>query len=352
MKDLKTLNPKKILVRMPNWIGDLVMGIPVLKDLKEKFPQAELTAMCRASFVDLLKNNSYIDEIFSFKHAKGVFFRREEERNVIRKLHTGNYDLGILLTNSLSSAWTFWQGNVKFRIGYKGDFRASLLTHPMAFPEEREKQHLVVTYKKLLEPLEIEISKTSPQLFLSEEDIKEAYSILARHGVEKEHQIIGINPGAAYGSAKCWLPERFQEVTQKMLDMDSNIRVVFFGDQNGAPLIKTICQNLSSRVLNLAGQTQLRQLMGLIKICDVFLTNDSGPMHIADALGTPLLALFGSTNPIATGPFTQKNFLRKEVKCSPCYKRVCPIDFRCMKGIHTEEVYEKLKELLSQHVHV
>lgn len=352
MKDLKRLQPKKILVRMPNWIGDLVMAIPILQDLKERFPQSELTAMCKATLVDLLKHNPYIDEVFSFKNNKGMFFRREEHRNVIRKLHTGSYDLGMLLTNSLSSAWCFWQGNVKFRIGYKGDFRSSLLTHPIAFPAGRECQHLVLTYKKLLEPLGIETSSTVPSLVVLEEDLVQAYGILARYGVNKDHHIIGINPGAAYGSAKCWLPERFEGVTQKLLDINLNIRVVFFGDHQGASLVKTICQKFSSRVVNLAGQTNLRELMSLIKICNVFLTNDSGPMHIADALGTRLLALFGSTNSVATGPFIQKNILRKEVKCSPCYKRVCPIDFRCMKSIHTDEVYEKLKELLDRNIHV
>ncbi len=337
---------------MPNWIGDFVMATPVLQELKKRYPSAELTVMCKSPLVDLLQHNPYVNEIFSFNYAKGVFFRREEERNIIRKLHTGNYDLGILLTNSLSSAWTFWQGNVKFRIGYRGDFRASLLTHPLAFPEEKEEQHLVLTYKHLLRPLGIECSETQPQLFLIEEEIKQAYRFLGRYDVGKEHIIVGINPGAAYGSAKCWLPERFQAVTQKLLEISPNIRVVFFGDHQGASLIKMICNTFSSQVVNLAGQTQLRQLIGLIKVCDVFLTNDSGPMHMADALGTPLLALFGSTNPLATGPFIQKNILRKEVACSPCYKRVCPIDFRCMKGIHTEEVYEKLKELLNQKAHV
>lgn len=352
MKDLKRLQPKKILVRMPNWIGDLVMALPVLQDLKEKYPQSQLTAMCKSSLADLLDHNPYVNEVFSFKNSKGVFFRRESHRNVIRKLHTGSYDLGILLTNSLSSAWCFWQGNIKFRIGYKGDFRSSLLTHPITFPEGRDHQHLVLTYKKLLEPLGVEHTSTKPELFLLEEDIQAAYSLLARYGVNKEHTIVGINPGAAYGSAKCWLPERFEGVAQKLLKADPNIRVVFFGDHQGSELIKTICQNFSSRVVNLAGQTTLKELMALIKVCRVFLTNDSGPMHIADALGTPLLALFGSTNSVATGPFTQKNILRKEVKCSPCYKRECPIDFRCMKSIHTDEVYEKLKELLKQDIYV
>ena len=114
-------------------------------------------------------------------------------------------------------------------------------------------------------------------------------------------RLVGINPGAAYGSAKCWLPERFRQVTEKLLKHE-NIQIVYFGDSVTQPLVKEICQGLPSRVINLAGVTTLRQLASLIKLCDVLLTNDSGPMHIAAAVGTPLVALFGSTNEIATGP--------------------------------------------------
>lgn len=352
MQDLKCLQPKKILVRMPNWIGDLVMATVVLEDLKKAYPQAELTAMCRVPLAELLKYNPYVDEVYSFHKGRGIFLRRESQRNVVRKLHTGNYDLGILLTNSLSSAWCFWQGNVKFRIGYKGDGRKSLLTHPIPFPASRGEEHLVTTYKRLLSPLGIGISETKPLLVVLGEEIRNAYDMLGRYGVSERNLIVGINPGAAYGSAKCWLPERFQEVIHSLLNLEPHLVVVVFGDQAGASLVKTICNQFPSRVINLAGHTQLRELMALIKVCNVFLTNDSGPMHIADALGTPLLALFGSTSATVTGPYTQNNILHKKTTCSPCYKRVCPIDFRCMKTIHAQEVYDQLMQLLGKDLHV
>ena len=326
------------------------MATPVLEDLRKTYPSAQITAMCRTPLSELLKYNPYVDEIYAFERGRGIFSRRDSQRNVVRKLHTGAFDLGVLLTNSLSSAWCLWQGNVQFRIGYRGDGRTSLLTHPVSFCEQEE--HQVVIYKRLLEPLGIAISDTKPSLQLLGEEIRSAYEILGRYGIEEDQMVIGVNPGAAYGSAKCWLPERFQEVIHSLLEGYPHVVVVLFGDQATAEVVGVIAKKFPTRVINLAGQTNLRELMALCKICHVFLTNDSGPMHIADALGTPLLALFGSTNPITTGPYLQKNILRKEVECSPCYKRVCPIDFRCMKGIEVKQVYDRLVELLGVDAHV
>ncbi|MEI8300555.1 MAG: lipopolysaccharide heptosyltransferase II [Chlamydiota bacterium] len=348
MKDLSLLQPKKILVRMPNWIGDFVMATAVLKDLRDKFPQAEITAMCKTSLSPLLLHDPSVNEVFGFKNTKRFFFRRDTQNNIRKALNTGSYDIGILLTNSFSSAWWLWQGGVKYRLGYVGNYRSILLTHRLRFPEEREDQHLTLTYKQLLGPLGIVPSSTAPELTVTDKELKKAYTKLSKHGIFPHHTLIGINPGAAYGSAKCWPPERFRSVASLLLEKDSNIRIVFFADGAGVSLVNTICLGMPPGVVNLAGQTNLRELMASIKLCHALLTNDSGPMHLADALGVPLVALFGSTNPITTGPFKQRSqVIQKKVDCSPCYKRTCPIDFRCMTGISPEEVFKKLQRLLN-----
>lgn len=335
---------ENIIIRMPNWLGDLVMATPLLHDLRGHWPGAKITAMCQSNVCGLLIGNPYIDELFSFSKPN-EFLRREEKRNIIERIRQGRYDLGILLPNSFSSAWLFFRGRVKERIGYVCDMRRWLLTKPVPFPKERGSEHLVRTYKRLLSPLGIPLSDTSPELFVTDEENQAAEALLRQHHVKPESKVVGINPGAAYGSAKCWLPERFREVTERLLE-DPNITVVYFGDQAGAPLIKSICEGLPSRVVNLAGATTLRELVALISRCDVFLTNDSGPMHIAAALKVPLVALFGSTSDIATGPYQHGEVIHKRVDCSPCYLRTCPIDFRCMKRIESDEVYLKLKKLL------
>jgi len=199
----------------------------------------------------------------------------------------------------------------------------------------------------LLSPLGIPLKNNPTRLFLSNSETEAAGQLLKQHGAKKECRIVGINPGATYGSAKCWLPERFREVAEKLLE-NENIVIVFFGDQPTAPLVKEICQGLGPRVINLAGLTSLRELAALISQCDVILTNDSGPMHIADALGRKVVALFGSTNEIVTGPYRNGKVIHKHAECSPCYQRTCPIDFRCMKRIEAEEVYTAIMQLLEK----
>lgn len=349
MKSLKGVEFNNIIVRMPNWIGDMVMATPILSDLRKAYPNARITAMCRAPVCDLLREDPEVDELFCFSKTSG-FSRRNDKKNIIEKLRMGKYDLGILLTHSFSSAWWFWQGKVKTRLGYDCNGRRLLLTHQVPWPDNIDRQHLVLTYKMLLEPLGIPVSDTTPRLFLSEREVREAKQLLKQQGVRSESVVVGINPGATYGSAKCWLPERFREVTEKLLQ-DPRIVIVYFGDQATATLVKEICQGLPSRVINLAGLTSLRELASLISLCDVLLTNDSGPMHIADALGTKIVALFGSTSEIVTGPYRTGKVIHKHVECSPCYQRTCPIDFRCMKRINAEEVYREIQQMLKEGSH-
>lgn len=339
--------PKKIIVRMPNWIGDLVMATPVLTDLKKKFPDAEITAMCLAPLSDLLKEDRDINELYRFTKLPNGFARRKAKRNIIEKLREGKYDTGLLLTNSFSSAWWFWQGNVPTRIGFSCDGRSLFLTNPVPIPAEVKKQHLVITYKKLLEPFGIPVSTSAPRLFMKEEEVKRAKELLYQRGYVAGKRLIGINPGAAYGSAKCWPAERYRLVAERLLE-DPDTYVVFFGDSSNVPLVKGICQGMSKRAMNLAGITSLRELMALIKDCDLLLTNDSGPMHIAAALGTPIVALFGSTDDQATGPYQGGVVINKRVACSPCFKRTCPIDFRCMLSITVEEVVDAIIKKLEK----
>ncbi|HSX38573.1 MAG TPA: lipopolysaccharide heptosyltransferase II [Chlamydiales bacterium] len=337
------LQPRKILVRMPNWVGDLVMGTPILTDLREAFPKAEITAMCRAPACELLKYDAAIDELFCFSEPLNHFLRRQEHRNIIEKIEKGKYDTAVLLTNSFSSAWWCWQGKIGRRIGYSAHMRSLFLTDAISWP--KTKLHQVDLYKKLLEPLEVPPSNTAPRLYVLDEEVEASKELLYQRGYVKGKRIIGINPGAAYGSAKCWPPERFRSLALELSDIAC---IVFFGDAGGAALVREICKGLPEQVMNLAGVTSLRELACLIKDCDLLITNDSGPMHIAAAFETPLIALFGSTDENATGPYGKPDsVINKHASCSPCFKRTCPIDFRCMKTIVVDEVAQKARELLS-----
>jgi heptosyltransferase-2 len=344
---MDAFSPKKIIVRMPNWIGDLVMATPILADLRQKWPHAHITAMCMNSLSPLLQNNPYINEIFTFNKVKG-FRTRAYKKELIQKIRVEQYELGVLLTNSFSSAWWFWKGNVKRRIGYKGNWRNLLLTYSVDRPKNEEKQHLVLTYKQVLAPLNISVTSTRPELFLSSQESAQVEALLAGEGINiKQDIIVGINPGAAYGSAKCWLPDRFEELIAR-LSANPRVAILIFGDPSLFPLGEQIKLAAGSKkVINLAGKTTLRELLHFIQSCNLFITNDSGPMHIAAALNVRLIALFGSTNEVATGPYNKEAVvIHKHVSCSPCYRRTCPIDFRCMKQIYVDEVYQTAHRIL------
>ncbi|HSX13645.1 MAG TPA: lipopolysaccharide heptosyltransferase II [Chlamydiales bacterium] len=334
---------ESIIVRMPNWVGDVVMATPILTDLRKAFPKASITAMCRYPICELLSMDTSIDELYCFHQLNNQFSKRVERRNIIAKIQAGKFDLGLLLTNSLSSAWLFWQGNVKRRIGYSFFPRNLLLTDPIQCPTR--KMHQVDRYKELLHPLGIKHSTTPPRLFVTEKEVAISKELLYQRGYHFGKKLVGINPGASYGSAKCWPVDRFRSLAMDLIKDD--VFVVFFGDSSQMDLVKKICQDLPQRVINLAGCTSLRELICLIRDCDVVVTNDSGPMHIATALNTPLVALFGSTDVTVTGPYGQnKAVIHKKVRCSPCLKRECPIDLRCMTQISVNEVAQRVRDIL------
>ncbi|MBX9743940.1 MAG: lipopolysaccharide heptosyltransferase II, partial [Chlamydiales bacterium] len=297
---------------------------------------------------ELLKEDESIDELFCFTKPQNDFLRRETKRNIIKKIIQGKYDLGILLTNSFSSAWWFWQGGVKRRIGFSGHMRSWLLTDSLTPLSQRE--HQVLSYKRLLEPLGIALSDTKPRLYVSSKEVSEARELLDQRGYHSGKKLVGMNPGAAYGSAKCWPSERFRALALRLVQ-EEDVYVVVFGDASAELLVKQICQGLPESVMNLAGVTSLRELCCIIKCCDVVVTNDSGPMHIAAAFDVPLIAFFGSTDKYKTGPYGRlEAVVDKEVSCSPCFKRICPIDFRCMKQIEVDEVFDRVHTILKSHV--
>lgn len=337
---------QNIIVKMPNWVGDAVMATPVLADLRATYKDAKITALGLPHIAQLLTNDPNLSEVLSYQKPSG-WIHRMEHQGVIEPLRLGHYDLGVLLTNSFTSAWWFWRGKVQERLGYATNGRKFLLNIAPPFPKNVETQHLVTTYKMLLSPLGIPLTDSTPTLYVTDAERQTAVELLQHYGISPSDVVVGINPGAAYGSAKCWLPERYREVTLRLIKQP-NIKVLYFGDMQGASLVAQICQDLPEQVVDLAGKTTLRELMALIELCKVVLTNDSGPMHMASALGIPVVALFGSTSDVKTGPYKLGKVIHKHVECSPCYKRVCPIDFRCMTRIQEDEVYQALIKLIQE----
>jgi heptosyltransferase II len=331
---------ENILIRMPNWLGDFVMATACLPEVRRHYPDARITVMCKAPFADLVAKDPNVDAVFPVTSSR--------DKTIIPRLREGRYDLGILLTNSFSSAWHLWRGRVKERIGYTSHFRSLLLTKKIPPPDDYATRHQVLSYLYLLSSYGISISEApEPYLCITDKDKAAVAAFFSSRGLSSEKRVIGINPGAQYGSAKCWLPERFTTLTQRLLSEDPECSIIYFGDKAGSSLVDTICGEVTSpRVFNMAGKTSLCELIPFIEKCSVFLTNDSGPMHVAAALKTPLVALFGSTSDIRTGPYGGGTVIHKNVPCSPCYKRSCPRDFRCMTSISVDEVFAAVQKTL------
>ena len=198
---------------------------------------------------------------------------------------------------------------------------------------------MIQTYQSLLKRVGVP-QQSRPELFVDNKALAKAQDTLEKKGVVSSDFLIGINPFAAYGLAKCWPIERYRSLLEK-LDKETNIKTVVFGDTSHMGQAEKLCDGL--RAINLAGKTSLSDLKAFISLCHLFVTNDSGPMHIASALNIPVLAIFGSTCPTTTGPYGDYiEVVQKKTSCSPCFKRECPIDFRCMKNIGIEEIYQRV----------
>lgn len=327
---------------MPNWLGDFIMATAVLEIIRSKYPISKIVVMCSEQFSSLLKNNKNIDSFFFYKKPKSFFSKGTN--SIVAALRNEKFDLGILLTNSFSSAYIFWKAKIKYRLGYKAHFRSFLLNIKKELPKDLEKKHLVDVYQELLCTLDVKSCKKSPKIYLSEETIGFAKSVLVSSGYLLDKRLIGINPHAAYGPAKCWPKENYHELAKNLLLSDENLSVVFVGDGSSSDCIKEITKGLPSRAIDLSGKTDLLTLAGVIQLCDLFLTNDSGPMHLAAALDVPLIAIFGSTSDTRTGPYNSGVVIHKKVSCSPCYRRNCNKDFSCMKKIDVNEVLSLVKE--------
>ena len=362
---LQISEPRRILVRGVNWLGDAVMTTPALLRLREKFPAAHITLLTHSKLTGLWKQHPAINETIDFKAKQGVFA-------IAKKLRAGKFDLALVLPNSPRSALEVFLAGIPQRIGYARPWRNFFLTQPVAprtgvvkmrkrpVAEIRRlaagekigdweleignsKAHHIHEYLNLVAALGANPEPLAPQLAVTPEEIKFVNSEFNLNGRSYSGPFFGLNPGAEYGPAKRWPAERFITAAIE-IQRRTGCTWIIFGGRADKVLADTIARGIDSNVCSVAGKTSLRELMALLKICRVLLTNDTGPMHVAAALGTPVVVPFGSTSPELTGPGLPgdvRNYLIKsDAPCSPCFLRDCPIDFRCMNGISVKRVVE------------
>ncbi len=328
----------KIIIRIPNWIGDAVMFIPSLEIIKNNFPNSKIHLLGRIPAIDIFENYPGINSLIKIR-GKGVF----NELKFIKTIKKQNFNIGYLFPNSFISALVFYMANIKNRIGYNRDGRGFLLTERIK-PNFSYDYHFSDYYLHLLRDSGLKIKKSENiELYLSEEEDNKAELFLKTY---KNRIKIGFASGASFGDSKKWFPERFKEVAESF-EKKYNARIFYFG---GSGDYQDCVRASTVKSLNLCGETDLRQAMALIKRMNLFISNDSGLMHVANALGVPTIGLFGSTSPTSTYPYnTNRKIIFHKTYCSPCKKRVCPYKLKlCMDLIKPEEVIKAGEEFLNE----
>ncbi|MEW6455501.1 MAG: lipopolysaccharide heptosyltransferase II [Acidobacteriota bacterium] len=334
----------KIVVRAPNWIGDAVMSIPSIKSLKKNFSNDKIYIAADKWVAGIFEGVPYIEGILEFERGgriKNIF----SNAKYLKKF---KFDLGLLFTNSFRTSLEFFIAGISEIWGYRSDGRSLLLTKGIKKPKAPFSKHHVYYYMDLLTKLNLEVDEPKLEMYLSEEDLRRTEEIFKLKGAEENTLKIGINPGAYYGKAKRWVTENYG-ILANLLQKKFDSMIFIFGSKEEVPLSEEIAKSMDIKPVILAGETSLRELISLISRMDLFITNDSGPMHIANAFRIPIIAIFGPTNPASTAPLHQPyKVIRKELSCSPCKYRECPVDHLCMKEISVWEVFKAAEELLSQ----
>jgi lipopolysaccharide heptosyltransferase II len=318
----RDLKPFRILIRSSNWLGDAVMSVPTVRAIKNGRPDAHVTIAAPANIVPMWNLIPEVDAIIPLPNGSVLWTVRLLRRR-------SHFDAAILFPNSLRVALESWLGGIPRKVGYRGHWRKWLLNQTV--PETQKPgplEHHSVRFLRIArecgaETPNSELPTSNIQITVAAQTLK-----------------IGLCPGAEYGPAKRWLPERFAEVAAK-INAQSSAQWILFGTKNDAAIGDQIAAAIGDRCVNRIGHTTLGELIDELRRCRLLLTNDTGTMHLAALLGVPVVAIFGSTEPRLTGPLGNGHILlRHHVECSPCFLRECPIDFRCMKAVSVQEVVD------------
>lgn len=344
-------HPQKILVRSTNWIGDAIMSTPAIRTVRENYPESEITLLVHPWVSDVFRYSPRVDRIFLYE-KKG---RHQGIKGMVRlagELRQQQYDCAILLQNAFEAALITAMAGIPVRGGYATDGRGLLLTHRVTKEPDLITKHEVHYYQRIVRGLGMKAAPSELELFIPGDILASARKRLEHlSGRTREAApIIGLNPGAAFGPAKRWPPEKYAELADALARQTGATFVIFgsAADQETAATLVRHAARPTKPILDLTGRTTLIEAMAMIGECDAFITNDSGLMHVAAALRTPTVAVFGSTDHIRTGPLADNAvIIRKPLPCSPCKKPQCPEKhFRCMKLITSDEVGQAVMALL------
>lgn len=341
----------KILVRATNWVGDAIMALPALRAVRKKFSDAQITIVARPYVADIYAGQAVCDELIPYD-SQGQQRGWKGKGLLAKELRARRFDVALLLQNAFDAAWLAWRAQIPQRIGYARDGRSFLLTQAIPVPKGGEiPPHEKFYYLELLRRvgwIDALSDDTHIALQISEAARERARLILREAGVRPHVLRVAVGAGASYGSAKCWPPERFAKALNDVLAR-GDADVILFGTTGEAAVSAAIASAMQRPPIDLTGKTNIADLPALLSQCHLFLGNDSGAMHVAAAVGLPVVAVFGPTDPEGTAPVTpHATIVQQKPYCSPCFLRRCPTDHRCMTAVTPEMVELALHARLAE----
>ena len=354
------MKKQRILVLLPNWIGDAVMATPTLRALRKLCPEEEITLGGLPFITDIFRSTPYADDLLpiSKPQKSGIVKKIAELRNQVASITSGNFDTVFLLRGSFSSASAAWLASVPKRLGYAREGRGFLLTHSMAHPDSFRKRHRVRYFLDLLALVSEKAKELGEEATTQENPLEVTVDNKAKSWASEflsAKDVCGpmlcLHLGAAYGPSKRWPVSKILS-TLKLLtkELHPYTALVVGGNEEreAAKHLQEELGPLGINVIEAAGETPgILELAALIERSDLLLSNDSGPMHVGAALSKKQVAIFTSTNPNFTKPWNEKaTVLSAEIDCSPCFKRGCERDFPCHEAISPEEVKEAILNIL------
>ncbi len=340
----------RVVVRLPNWLGDVVMAVPAVRELRRVLPEAHLTVGSRPGAADVFLDADFVDEVLVYDRA-GLSTAWSQVREWRRR----KFDLALLFQNAFEAAAISFLARVPSRMGYHTDRRGALLTHPLPAPGWKDERHESFYYLHIVGELEralygtsvIENAEPRFDLRVSEERRQGAFELLRGHGARISASLAVLCPGSINSRAKRWPAERYAELADRLAV--SGADVVLIGSPGESDVSQEVCKHAQSQPIVLTGKTTVAEATAIISVADVLITNDTGPAHIGAAVHTPTLVVFGPTNPLTTYPLSANaEIIRRAPDCAPCMLRDCPIDHRCMTAITPGDVFERALVLMSQ----
>ncbi|MFO7866390.1 MAG: lipopolysaccharide heptosyltransferase II [Candidatus Aminicenantes bacterium] len=331
----------KLLVHAPNWVGDAVLSLPALSSLAFGLPGKKIWVAARPWALEVFAGEDFIAGSISLPETLSA----RSLRRTADDIRKHKFDTGLMLTNSFGSALLFALAGIPARWGYARNGRRAFLTRSVPFPSPVLRRHQLEFYRELIAHLGFPLQAPHLHMTVFPEEKKRAKEILSRRGINLEKPVVVLNPGAYYGPAKRWPSEYYARLSE-LLNQDK-AQIVVTGSDAERPLAEAIREKMTRPPFIFTGETDIRLLAGILSLADLCVTNDSGPMHMANALKTPVIGLFGPTNPEVTRPFQPpSSFVQKKPVCWPCSYRECPFDHRCMKAVTPEEVFHLCREYL------